>query len=373
MKNKFKWSSIAIVAILLVSYTHCDLMLTPQNSKVNYKNKRSTSSTNTSTNSNNGNEISTPSADYANAFSYYEEIVKPKLQSESCLVCHSANGGAPTSITNYDGLKNLMMNGSNYQDSSLNRKMTGSTSHGGGVKCGSSSTGICENFSNWYALEFSQNNQPAPTNPTPTPTPTPPQNGSGVMGSVDIVSALGKVNGWAGDSFNPNSSLTVEFYIDGAKGSGTLIGTTVASLPGGNVSGNHGFIFFIPSQYRDGNAHQLFAYAIDSGNNDVALAGSPKTIYTYSPSIEGYDFYQANVKPVLDNRCAGCHAVNYDQHFNSLVSPTPAGGGSATNNEMINMPSGSHNGTNHPGGNICGNKNNSPCSEIQNWWQTEFN
>ena len=39
MKNKFKWSSIAIVAILLVSYTHCDLMLTPQNGKVNYKNK----------------------------------------------------------------------------------------------------------------------------------------------------------------------------------------------------------------------------------------------------------------------------------------------------------------------------------------------
>ena len=77
MKSKSKWSSIAVVVILLVSYTHCDLMLTPQNGKVNYKNKNNSASTTGVSNSQ--NEISSPSTDYSNAFSYYEEIVKPKL------------------------------------------------------------------------------------------------------------------------------------------------------------------------------------------------------------------------------------------------------------------------------------------------------
>ncbi|WP_127714075.1 hypothetical protein [Halobacteriovorax sp. HLS] len=364
MENKFKWSSIVLVVVLLVTYTHCDLMITPQNAKVNYKNKNS-SSTSYDTSSTAPSEISTPSTDYANAYSYYEEVVSPALQAQNCLLCHSSNGGAPISVGEYDQLKALMMNSTNYQGSTLNMKMIGSMAHAGGVKCANSTEGICEKFANWYALEFSQLNPPVVDNP-------PTNSGSGVMGSVDVISSLGKINGWAGDSFNVNSTLQVEFYLDGPKGSGTFLGSVSANLPGGSVTGNHGFIFFIPSQYRDGSAHQLYGYAIDSNQQEIALANSPQNIYTYAPSIEGYDFYQNNVKPLLDSRCSSCHAVNYDQHFNSLLSPSPGAGGSATNNEMINMPAGSHNGKGHPGGNICGNKNNSPCSEIQAWWQVEF-
>lgn len=361
MNNKFKWSSIFFVVIILVSYTHCDLMLTPQNSKVKNKTKKNVNSSTSP-----APELNTRHEDYANAFSYYEEVVKPKLDSESCLLCHSQNGGAPLSITDYDQLKEMLMSAQNYESSLLHSKMTGATSHGGGVKCASSTSGICENFASWYALEFSQNN-------TQPPVPLPPVNTSGVSGNIDIVSSLGKVNGWAGNSFSPNDQLTVEFYIDGPKGSGTLIGSTVANLPGGSISGSHGFMFFIPSVYRDGNPHQFYAYAIDSGQNEVRLGGAPMTIFTYKPSIQGYDFYQANVKPILDNRCSSCHAINYDQHFNSLIAPTLAGGASATNNEMINMPSGTHSGRAHPGGNLCGSKNASPCLEIQQWWNIEFN
>jgi hypothetical protein len=353
MKSKMKWSSIVVVIVLLFGYTHCDLMLTPQNGKVNYKNRKNASISSTEQTSL-PTEISTPSADYANAYSYYEEVINPKLEQQSCFLCHSSSGGAPLSITNYDDLKGMLLDGK------LIGKMTGSQSHGGGVKCSSSTSDICENFSEWYALEFSQNNQ------------QPPSQGNNAVnmltGGIDTVSALGKVTGHAAKRDAPSETQVVEFYFDGPKGMGQLIGTVNANLPGGEVSGNHGFIFFIPTQYRDGQARQLYAYV---GNESIL--SSPRTVRAYTPSIEGFDYYQANVKPALDNRCARCHAVNYDQHFNSLLSPTPSGGGTATNNEMINMPSGSHNGVNHPGGNICGDKNSSPCFEIQTWWGIEFN
>ena len=366
MKNKLKWSSIVITIALLFGYTHCDLMLSPQSNKVNY-NKSGLSPSVSNTSSTNANpEEGIVTEDFSNAYSYYEDVVRAKLESQSCFLCHSAAGGAPLTVGSYDDLKAMMMDGTSYLDSSLNKKMIGTIAHGGGVKCTTSSAGVCGDFSNWYTLEFSQNNQPTPT------APIAPSVTNGVSGSIDVVSALGKLNGWAGDSLNPNSSLTVEFYIDGAKGSGVLMGSTVANLPGGRVSGNHGYIFYIPSRYRDGTAHQVFAYAINENGQEVPLSGSPKTVYTYSPSLTGLEYYETSVKPLL-NSCMGCHAVNYDQHFNSLLSPTPSGGGSAINNEMINMPAGSHNGKSHPGGNICGNKNNSPCSEIQTWWEIEFN
>lgn len=353
MKNKVKWSSICVVIILLTAYTHCDLMLAPQNGKINHKKNRSTASVTTTTTSDSPDVLSTPSTDYANAYSFYEDVVAIKIKEQNCLLCHSSNGGAPLSIVNYDDLKELLLNGK------VLAKMTGSQAHGGGVKCSDSNTGICKSFSEWYSIEFSQNNQEVPA--------FVPSN-SQLIGSIDSISAMGKVVGHVGNPSNPNNSLTVDFYLDGPKGSGEFIGSSLANLPGGSVAGNHGFIFFVPSEYRDGSTHLIYSYV-----EDESLSGGGKTFSAYSPSIEGFEYYQSNVKPILDNRCSRCHAVNYDQHFNSLLTPAPSFGGSPTNNEMINMPTGSHGGVNHPGGNLCGNKNSSPCLEIQTWWGIEFN
>jgi hypothetical protein len=267
-----------------------------------------------------------------------------------------------------------VLNGTSGADNELINKIQGIIGHAGGNRCpGGVTDTVCQVVADWYQQEMAA---PAPSpNPTPAPTPTPPPV-NGVTGAISVITSTGKVTGYAGDSTDPNKTLGVNFYLDGPSGAGILLTNTPiqANLAGfnGGIAGAHAFNYFIPILYRDGISHTLYAYADDNGI-ETELMGSPYTFTAYTSTIEGFNYYNGTVKPLLDQRCSQCHAFTYDQNFSSLLTPSPANGGSMTNNEMINMPSGSSMGNNHPGGNICGTKDNSPCVEIQMWWDLEFN
>jgi hypothetical protein len=155
-----------------------------------------------------------------------------------------------------------------------------------------------------------------------------------------------------------SETLTVKFYIDGDKnGEGVYAGTVVASNSGqnGGFAGAHTFYFDIPTQYNDASLRVLF---IDATSNlkDYLIRGMPQEFSTYSYSIIGQIFYDTKLSSSISNSCSSCHGLSYKRVFNNLIKPSPNDEGSATNKELINMATGSHNGRVHPGVNICGEK-----------------
>ena len=105
------------------------------------------------------------------------------------------------------------------------------------------------------------------------------------IGWLDGIDANGAARGWALDQDTSSQPITVKFYIDGPIGNGTFIGQMVtnASRPdvnaAMNVSGNHGFVWQVPSTYA-GVSHQLYVYGVDSSGNDESaqLSGTPQTL-----------------------------------------------------------------------------------------------
>ena len=100
------------------------------------------------------------------------------------------------------------------------------------------------------------------------------------------------------------------------------------------------------------------------------LPGMPVSYTAYTPSAAGISYFNQNVIPALANSCAACHSTNLEAQFAGLLTPTPANGGTATNNSLVIKGSG---GDGHGGGNVCGGQNGSPCSQFQTWWDIEFN
>jgi len=121
--------------------------------------------------------------------------------------------------------------------------------------------------------------------PPPPPPPPPPSGGHDPKGNLDGVEAGSAVAyGWTCDPDAYGAALDVRFYMDGAPGTGSFLGTTtagatreqaVADQCGG--SSGHGFSFSLPDSVRDGQSHSLYAYAVNVGDGSNAqLAGSPK-------------------------------------------------------------------------------------------------
>jgi hypothetical protein len=106
------------------------------------------------------------------------------------------------------------------------------------------------------------------------------------IGCLDVVTSDGVASGWALDPDAAAQSIDVHFYLDRPAGQGTFIGFINANLPRPDLTGylgNHGFNFPIPSQYRDGRTHSLYAYGIDTaGGQNPMLPGSPKP-FTLNP------------------------------------------------------------------------------------------
>lgn len=123
------------------------------------------------------------------------------------------------------------------------------------------------------------------TSPTPTPSPIPPLVNHNPIGYFDGVRLPnGIVYGWSFDPDSPSNESTLQLFINGRVGSGTLMATTTTNVlrPDVNltfgISGTHGFEFVIPNTYRDNKIHSLYVYSIDANDSakSTLLPGSPK-------------------------------------------------------------------------------------------------
>ncbi len=123
---------------------------------------------------------------------------------------------------------------------------------------------------------------PASVVPAPKPDPNLP---SGYHDSSDCSIS----SGWVCDADNYNSPVDVHFYEGGTFLGAVTANQTRSDLPGAGVCGgnpNHGFSFATPQNLKDGNAHNITAYAINigpAGGNPV-LGNSPKTIQCAAPT-----------------------------------------------------------------------------------------
>jgi FG-GAP repeat len=119
--------------------------------------------------------------------------------------------------------------------------------------------------------------------PTISPKPTTIVNGAQQpIGSMDTIDGNGVISGWAADKDVPSQSIMVHFYIDAPVGQGTYIGGTTANIsrPDVNtavgITGNHGYRWTLPTQYRNGTPRKIHVYAID----DSGKSANPQLSYS---------------------------------------------------------------------------------------------
>lgn len=345
-------SKLAMAAILVLGMMGCQPMhvknLQNNGSGSGGNNSGSGGSGGSGGGSGNGSNLPTEQA-------FFVDNVKTSFEA-SCIACHAAprlvtGTVAPLSIYEYETMKTMLNNGVSAANNQLINKMRGVVTHGGGDACsGNLVSGPCKEAMEWYKVENKVT-----------------ENGS--TGFIDDVSPLGIVRGWAKDPGDENTKLTVFFYVGGPVGVGEAAGSVVAQEVGlGGQGLNHYFNHQLPARFRDGTTHQVYAYATEASAGNL-LPGTPRDYIAYQQTQEGRDYYAANIQARFTSACGACHPTSYEAQFANLISPTPDKGGTATNNGLINKGAG---GGSHGGGNRCGNKNSSPCSEFATWWDIEF-
>ncbi len=101
-------------------------------------------------------------------------------------------------------------------------------------------------------------------------------------GNVDGFFGDGIFYGWAYDPNDPNVSIAIHYYIDGAFAGDSIankVRTDVNDVV--KIPGNHGFEFRIPDSYRNGQAHTIRAYGIDlQGQTNPELGSKTFTLGT---------------------------------------------------------------------------------------------
>ena len=130
---------------------------------------------------------------------------------------------------------------------------------------------------------------------------------TGVKGALEEIDPSGVVSGWAQDLSNPSLSIQVHLYVDGTAGAGgTFVAAVSANAPRTEpVAGSHGFRYPIPSKYRDGEPHTLYAYGIavsGVGSDNMLLSAEPQTFVLESTVVRlDNGVIQFGVEP----RCGG--------------------------------------------------------------------
>jgi hypothetical protein len=107
-------------------------------------------------------------------------------------------------------------------------------------------------------------------------------------GNIDEVNTSGVIRGWSYDPDSSASSNQVRIYVDGPAGTGTLIGTVTANIDRPDIrstfgiTGNHGFTFNIPTAYKNGAYHTVYAVGVDFNDTaqSVQLPGSGQSFVT---------------------------------------------------------------------------------------------
>jgi hypothetical protein len=95
----------------------------------------------------------------------------------------------------------------------------------------------------------------------------------------------GIISGWSYDPDHPNSSNTIQIYIDGPAGVTEIVHSTPTDILREDVNdelhidGAHGFKFAVPDKYLDGQPHSIYIYGIDSDDSrkSTLLIGTPDT------------------------------------------------------------------------------------------------
>ncbi|MBI1862178.1 MAG: hypothetical protein HYR96_14790 [Deltaproteobacteria bacterium] len=292
--------------------------------------------------------------------SYFANTVALSFQAQ-CTSCHNDprfGGSGGLTIYSYDKMVAQLLNGSSPDTNSLMSRMRNQIAHTGGDVCsGSSNNSPCFEVKIWWAKEVASRGGVTSSSP---------------IGQITLMTNRGQVLGWAVDIGAQTSPVVINFYIDGPKGTGTLIGSTTANLatPPSGFSGNHGFNFQIPAAYRNGTNHTLFTDAPSlSGGTASVLSKSPYNYLLYSPTTAGTNYFNNTVKNGIGS-CLTCHSTFNDyesMYYDHLSLPAKNQGGSATNNLLVIKGNG---GNSHGGGNVCGG--GAPCTLFQTWWAMEF-
>jgi hypothetical protein len=122
---------------------------------------------------------------------------------------------------------------------------------------------------------------------TPTPTPTPAASAPAPVSTVNKIpfgyldsATCTEIKGWAYDSDNQNAAVTLHVY----EGS-TFVTSGKANVARADVNrvmgivGDHGFVIPLPATLKDGKAHTLTVYALDTaGGKNANLQQSPRTV-----------------------------------------------------------------------------------------------
>lgn len=144
---------------------------------------------------------------------------------------------------------------------------------------------VTESGQEYAALAQRYGTPPPPSSP-PTPSPSPSVAPTRQpIGFLDGINTTG-VWGWACDPDNFGTALQVHFY-DGSKFIGYTTANQTREVGVGNACGgnrNHGYVYNFPASLKDGQVHNIYAYAINipTGTNPLLL-GSPKSITLPAP------------------------------------------------------------------------------------------
>lgn len=83
--------------------------------------------------------------------------------------------------------------------------------------------------------------------------------------------------GWSYDPDVPSQSIEVQFYVDGTYLEGAFAGSTITDIlredlnEALGITGNHGFRWFVPEEFRDGQTHNLYVYGIDTSDPNIKI------------------------------------------------------------------------------------------------------
>lgn len=185
-----------------------------------------------------------------------------------------------------------------------------------------------------------------------------------VQGTIGSISTSGSIWGYAYDPNNKTKSMRVYFYVDGPVGTGKLIGNSLANIQSLGINAGHYYSFTIPATYADGKPHKIYAYG-HAATVSFSLTPTSFAYTAFTPKAE--NIYNQGINNLVTSTCNKCHSWNFkDLYYGALLSPTPAQGGTATNNKFIQKMQG------HGGGKYCNALTDFPCSDIQAWWNAEF-
>ncbi len=301
--------------------------------------------------------------------SHFNNTIKPILETR-CISCHGfprsgGNATGPLSIYSYTAMQAKLISGGT-TDNELMEYTRGTgdhAGHAGGTDFCSGSLGNlpCLELLTWCEKEGCSSAGGSGGNSPPA-------------GRVDRVSSRGVIEGWARDFDQRTTPVNVEIYADGVSGVGSFLGTTVANRAYASIdaSGNIGFQYQIPENYKNGSSHTYYIYAQDSqsASTYAQVSGSPKTVTLYSPRSNAESLYNSSVLPLLTSRCGSCHgrfeysSMFYDFFLNSSGNPS-----GATTHSLYQRISGA---VSHTGGTHCGGADNL-CPKLQTVYSTQFN